>query len=145
MSCSFDSHPKENTLAQIFVKRELQARQFGIAHAHYSETWVCRAREGQGSGDTGDDIRLGKGQIPAVAPGFYQGRGEQLRTAPILDLAKIDGIRNYCSLAVEIHPGDNSGEVLSFRSGTMPLDVGLLCVSPVEHAGICQTLRKILK
>jgi hypothetical protein len=142
LMCAFDSKEADNRIAKIKVVRGMETKRFGFTE-YYRETWLCRARPGP----DGDERRLQVGHIPAVAEGFYQGRGQLLRTSPIVNLLKIDSRlndrrENLEYLGIEIDPV--SGGVLSVRWSRMSLANFLLAASPVEHKGLSQVFGKLL-
>jgi hypothetical protein len=111
---------------------------FGLRR-RYVERWACRARPVE------DDELLTGGRVPAVPPAAYalpDGRPARVRDTVLLNLVKLDeppgGGLWYDVLAVELHP--QAGGVLTVRHSRMPLGAGILCSSPIEHAGMANTL-----
>jgi hypothetical protein len=125
----------QQQFAKLQVRRIVSAHNYNVP-AYYDEMWVCRARRGD------DNERLRKGQIPAIKPERYEGLHARLRTTPIVNLWRLDSKLRCTLLSMEINP--SSSEFLSMRFSFLPLGVVLLNAAPVEHAAICQALRKLL-
>jgi hypothetical protein len=142
-ACAAGSRTADNRLAKIMVQRQLRATGFRLqpGQEHYRETWLCQACPGA------DDARLSRGHIPAIPLDSCRGNALRVRTTPILTLLKIDLAAPvpWCQmLAIEMDAAAG-GLFLSVRHSSLPWSVLLLVSSSVEHIGVCQTLRKLVR
>jgi len=139
-ACSAGTHPAENRLTRLLVRRRIRAAAFGLPpdQEYYRETWLCQACRGK------DEARLLRGQIPAISPNRYVGITARVRASPILHLVKINiDQQRFHWLGMELD-AQAGGLIFSVRHGSMPLSVAVLTASPVEHIAYCQILRRLL-